>query len=474
MKVLKFGGSVIRNANDIKNIQKIIKQNINNNEENIIVVVSAFHKITDKLLEIFEILLRNDVYINNINYIIDFHTNLIDELQIEEDKKQSIFILLNELSEVVDNIKKKIQNSSKNIKKSYLLDNLLDKEKDLLLSFGERLSSRIIFSFLSQTDDISYINSQDLIKTDSNFGCANVDIIATKRIIRSVIDKIKSKIIICAGFIGSNSNGEITTLGRNGSDYSASLFADATNAKILELWKDIDCLYTADPKIVENVKSIKQISYQEMIELSSLGNKVIHIDAISPCLRKNIPILIKNCYNPSSIGTIICKEKYQNYYVNSIVKMDNVFILKINIYGENINITDFNIKLQHILYHFQDKIITISQNIKQKIVSIILTKEKSDYLINILTETFHKEIKENNILITIGKVKSMITIIGADFSNVVGVSGKIFNILQNNNININAIHDDFSSTRISFLCKKEESNKIVKLLHKELVEKKIN
>ena len=109
MKVLKFGGSVIRNANDIKNIQKIIKQNINNNEENIIVVVSAFHKITDKLLEIFEILLRNDVYINNINYIIDFHTNLIDELQIEEDKKQSIFILLNELSEVVDNIKKKIQ-----------------------------------------------------------------------------------------------------------------------------------------------------------------------------------------------------------------------------------------------------------------------------------------------------------------------------------------------------------------------------
>lgn len=459
MKVLKFGGSVLKNINDIQIIQEIVSKKItNNNKDKIIIVLSAFYKITDKLLEIFSLLLNNKDCTKELKYIQDFHINLINNVCYNENSKKDILSLINELNKTINKIKLKVcSNNVKNI----------EKDKDLLISFGERLSSKIIFHYLSKQQPISYVSSQELIKTDSNFGNAKVDLITTKTNIIEFINSIESKVIVCAGFIGSNNKKQITTLGRNGTDYSASLYANSLQADVLEIWKDIDGLYTADPKIVDNVKFIKQITYQEMAELSSLGNQVIHIDAITNCKDNNIPIIIKNCYNINSQGTIISNKKCENYYVNSIVKMDNIFLVKL-MPSELIDITELSIKLQHILKNYNNIIITISQNIKQRVISLLLIEDdKTNKLLNIIKTKFKKD--KNCLNIEISNKVSMITVLGADFSNVIGLAGKIFNILQYNNINVKAIHDDFSDTRISFICDDKDANNIVKLLHRDLV-----
>lgn len=458
MKVLKFGGSVLKNIDDVKIIQDIISKKLKvDKQETIIIVVSAFYKITDKLLEIFSLLLNKKDYNDKLKYIQDFHINLINNFCNNDSGIKDISSLIKELNKTINKIKLKVCNNVKN----------LEKDRDLLISFGERLSSKIIFHYLSNNQQTSYILSQDIIKTDSNFGNAKVDLVTTKKLIKECIKKIESRVIICAGFIGSNKKNQITTLGRNGTDYSASLYANSLQADVLEIWKDIDGLYTADPKIVDNVKFIRQITYQEMAELSSLGNQVIHIDAITNCKDNNIPIIIKNCYNINSKGTIISNKKCENYYVNSIVKMDNLFIVKL-IPSELIDITELSIKLQHILKNYNDVIITISQNIKQRVISLVLTdSSNTDKLLNLIKTKFKKD--KDCLNIEISNKSSMITVLGADFSNVIGLAGKIFNTLQNNNINVKAIHDDFSDTRISFICEVNDANNIVKLLHKDLV-----
>ncbi len=459
MKVLKFGGSVLKNIDDLQIIQEIISKNIkDNNQDKNIVVVSAFYKITDKLLEIFSLLLNNKNYTKELKYIQDFHLNLINNFCNNYNDKKDILSLINELNKTINKIKLKLSNN--NIKN-------IEKDKDLLVSFGERLSSKIVFNYLSKHLPTSYVSSQDLIKTDSNFGNAKVDLITTKKKIIECINSIKNNVIVCAGFIGSNNKKQITTLGRNGTDYSASLYANSLQADVLEIWKDIDGLYTADPKIVDNVKFIRQITYQEMAELSSLGNQVIHIDAITNCKDNNIPIIIKNCYNINSKGTTISSTKCENYYVNSIVKMDNIFLVKL-MPSELIDITELSINLQHILKNYNDIIITISQNIKQRVVSLLLIEgDKANKLLNLIKTKFKKD--KNCLNIEISNKVSMITVLGADFSNVIGLAGKIFNTLQYNNINVKAIHDDFSDTRISFICDDKDANNIVKLLHKDLI-----
>ena len=454
MKVLKFGGSVLKNAEDIENIKNIVIESAKS-EDKIVAVFSAFYGITDKLIDLGITTAKGENYLKKLDSIKDFHYNIAQQLKLNDKDVESI-----------DKLFKKIENTLLIIQDR---EKLLDDTKDYLITFGERLSNHIIYLYLKKTEDVIQISPCEIIKTNSNFGNAKVDIEQTNKCIVDVFSKINNKIVICAGFIGSNDNGQITTLGRNGSDYSASLIASALKVKQLEIWKDIDGLCTADPKIVDNVKFIKQISYQEMAELSSLGNKVLHINAIAPCISENIPILLKNCYNKTAIGTFINNQECRNYYINGIVKCDNVVILRYKL-TEFINMTDFAIRLQKILQNFEDAIITISQNIKQKVVSIIILENRIEKLEENINNEFKIELEKKDFAIEIGKTNSMITIVGADLSGVVGISGKIFNTLQKNNINIDAIHDDFSSTRISFLCDVKDANNVVKLLHKELVE----
>lgn len=486
MKVLKFGGSVLKNAKDIENLYSIV----NGDNCRACVVVSAFYGITNKLEKLadYVLLLRGEqngrknhkikksekkaLYQKNvekrkqlIDEIIDFHKEIINDLSIADDKNiDSVLELFNDLKRIALNKHLFIFNPR------HLTD--------VILSFGERLSSFIIYCFLSKNNvNCYYLDARKIIRTNSNFTMARVNLFKTENLIKNTFNNIfakqNCKKIICAGFIGADGALRTTTIGRNGSDYSASLVANAVNADVLEIWKDTDGLFTADPKCVKNVCFIKQISFQEIAEMSSLGNKVVHIDAIYPCVEKNIPIFLRNVYNQSFQGTKISKEKYENYIVNGIIKIDDVSILKLQI-GARANMNKTFIKMQKLLKFYNDDVITISQNTKQRLFSAIIMAKKMPVILEKVKIIFDNDVRKKNLSINEENNKSIISVIGANFSTFAGISGKIFDVLQKNNINIDAIYDDFSTTRISFVCDVCFSDKVVKLLHKELVEDTIN
>lgn len=447
MKACKFGGSVLKNADDIRNIAGIL--NIDGQQK--IIVVSAFYGVTNKLVELFNLAKNGENFTSQLDEIKNFHIKMATDLGVEND---DILALLSQLEQALSRIS--ISNE--------------DEIHDLVLSFGERLSSLIIYKFLSSQDGkTGYIHSEEVVKTDSNFGRAKVFIEETKAAIQAAANALSdAKIIVCAGFIASSKEGKITTLGRNGSDYSAALYSSAVNASVLEIWKDTNGLFTADPKIVENVRFIDKISYQEMRELSSLGNKVVHVDAITPCITANIPILLKNCYNTSFPGTLIASDGNSDA-INGIVKLDGLSTLTLQI-NEMVDIDKFAIKLQETIGQFRDYIVSFSQNINQRIFAAVI-KNKADDFIKKITEIFGHHIDIGDIKITQSEPRSMITVLGSNLINSVGVSGQIFGILQKEHINVYSIQDEFSATRISFLCPTESANLVIKLLHKELVEK---
>ena len=482
VKVLKFGGSVLKNAKDVEILQSIVSSDTCK----ACVVVSAFYGITNQLEKLAYCILssyserkgkknnRNTIAERKafcqknmekrkqlVSEIIDFHKAIINELSLTDEKNISnVFELLNNLKKITLNKHLFIFN-----KRHFV---------DIILSFGERLSSSIIYCFLSKKGiGCFHIDARKIIRTDSNFTKANVDLFKTENLIKNTFNNIFAKQnvkkIICAGFVGADSALRTTTIGRNGSDYSASLIANAVNADKLEIWKDTDGLFTADPKIVKNVCFIQQISFQEIAEMSSLGNKVVCIDAIYPCVEKNIPIFLRNVYNKSFQGTKISKEKYENYIVNGIIKMDDMSILKLNI-GVHMDMFKAIVKMQKILKFYSDDVITISQNTKQRLFSAIVATKKTSSILEKIKAIFYNDICKKNLSVNEDSNKSIISVIGANFSTFAGISGKIFDILQRNNINIDAIYDDFSTTRISFVCDLKDSDKVVKLLHQELVE----
>ena len=457
MKVLKFGGSVIKNNHDLENIAEILSKSLKKTDF-IVVVVSAFYGITNELVELVTIASSGKDYTKQFDKIYDFHIKLSQNIGINPAKNElkKLFTNLEHILAIVKDAKK-----------------VSSELMDCVLSFGERLSSLIIKEYLKKiltTCDISHVVSQDIIKTDSNFGYARVDVNKTEQLIKAKFNtkKQKNSIFICAGFIGSDSEGRITTLGRNGSDYTASIIASALEAECVEIWKDIDGLYTADPKVVKNAKFIDEISYQEMAELSSLGNKVIHINAIFPCITKQIPIFLKNCYNQRCRGTKISANENKKCKINGVVKLDNVVILKMKM-NEFADVKSIAIKTQKVVQKFENAIITISQNTKQKMYSMIISSDVVDKVAQNLNEDLKEFIENQDIFIKIGGEKSIISVIGAGISNAVGIAGKIFNTIQKNHISINAIHDDFSETRISFLCDVKDANRVIKVLHKKLV-----
>lgn len=456
MRVLKFGGSVLKNEDDILNIENIVKKTIKEikNNDKIVLVFSAFYGITNKLLSLGLLSAKKEDFKKQFDELKNFHIEIATKLGLK-----------NEDFEIIKKLFTKIENTLNIINDKEILNN---ENTDYLLAFGERLSNFIIASFLSKTFSVKQISPCSIIKTDSNFGYASVNFEESNSKIKDTINNIEENIIVCAGFFGSDKQDRITTLGRNGSDYSASIIAGAIKAERLEIWKDIDGLYTADPKIVKNVKIIKKITYQEMAELSSLGNKVIHINAISPCILSNIPIVLKNCYNHDCEGTYITKEKCENYLINGIVKYDGVSIITLQA-NEFADITDIAIKLQVLIKDYNDTIITISQSIKQKKISLMVSNLRFDNLYMEIKNIFKDLIEKQVLELENSSKMSLITIIGANLSAVVGISGKIFRTLENNNINVFAIQDDFSTTRISFLCNTENSKDAVNLLHNELL-----
>lgn len=312
MKVFKFGGASIKDASSIKNILEIIS---NYSNDNLLIVVSAMGKTTNALEKVVENYFKNKSELkSSILEVLNFHIDICNELF---PKNHLIFSEINSIFQKINTF----INSNKSPSYSFVYDQLV--------SNGELISSKIIYNYMTfKNIESSFIDARDCIKTDSNFRGANVKWDLTNKKIKQMFNDSNTN--ITQGFIASDKNNFNVTLGREGSDYSAAIFAYALNAESLSIWKDVPGLLNADPKFFSNTKLLKHISYSETIELAFYGASIIHPKTLQPLQKKEIPLNVKSFKNPESNGTKISKGIDIDPLVPCYIFKDNLILLKLS------------------------------------------------------------------------------------------------------------------------------------------------
>jgi len=315
MKVIKFGGTSVANSEAIDCVFNILKKN----RRSTFVVVSALSGITDTLLSMTHLAARGDnSYNQKINLLKKRHLDLINESLKNESQKKIINFLnikINEIKDLLSSVE--------------ALREFTKKSSSRILSYGEILSSTIIYEILkSKKLNIVHKDSRDLIWTFNQNNRQIVDFDLTKKKIDDFFKNENTDLVILPGFIASDENGDTTTLGRGGSDYSAAIFSNILNAEILEIWTDVSGMFTANPRLVKQAQPIPNLSYFEAMELSHFGAKVIYPPTLQPVMKKNIPIAIKNTFKPRDLGTLIgIKTKLNDQIVKGISHIDNISLI---------------------------------------------------------------------------------------------------------------------------------------------------
>ena len=315
MNVLKFGGTSVASSENITKVIAIVASR----KEKLIVVVSALGGITDLLLEAAQKTTQKDItYKQLFKEIEDRHLTCIKEL-----------IPVKEQSSILALVKTKLNQLETILDSAYALQETSARTLDIISSFGELLSSTIISHAMALKNfNVVLKDARELIKTDGNYGKATVNFETTNNLCEAYFLKTKYNVTIVPGFVASSSNGETTTLGRGGSDYTAAILASAINAEQLEIWTDVSGMFTANPKLVKQAYAIPNISYEEAMELSHFGAKVLYPPTIQPCVKKQIPIFIKNTFSPEATGTSISKNANGNGKpVRGITHIENIALL---------------------------------------------------------------------------------------------------------------------------------------------------
>lgn len=449
MKVLKFGGTSVGSPERIKGVKKII----DGQNAPCVVVVSAFQGITDELKQIGELAsTRNEEYKVLLEKIISRHTEYTRQL-IAKDKR----------SAVLDQVCKVFAELQETLNGLYLLRELSKHSLDQVMSTGEILSSLIISNLIEGS---LLLDARNFIKTDSNFGYANVDFELTDTLIKKFINEPGRHVVI-PGFIASNLKDETTTLGRGGSDYSASIIAAALNSEILEIWTDVDGFMTADPKKVEKAYAIESLTYSEAIELSHFGAKVIYTPTLRPVYKKNIPIKVLNTFNPESKGTIINhKSSDANISpIKGISSIDHIDLITLQGTGM-VGVTGVSMRLFGALAKKSINIILITQASSEYSITFAISPSDTGAAASAMQEEFKNEIDFNKeIKVLIEKNLSIIAIVGERMKNTPGISATLFRSLGRNGINVIATAQGSSELNISVVIKNESLKKALNVIH---------
>ena len=449
MKVLKFGGTSVGSPERIRGVKKIIKSQVSP----CVIVVSAFQGVTDDLKQMSELAAnRDDSYEIMLEKLILKHVEFTKQL-IVKTKQNS---LLEDIKNITDDLRETLSGI-------YLLRELSKHTLDQTLGTGEILSSLILSKII---DDCHLIDARKFIKTDSNFGFANVDFVKTDALIVKSLTGIRKHTLV-PGFISSNERGEITTLGRGGSDYTASIFAAALDAEVLEIWTDVDGFMTADPKKVEKAYAIESLTYSEAIELSHFGAKVIYTPTLRPVYKKNIPIVVLNTFSPESKGTIITNKSDGNQIspikgISSIDHIDLITLLGTGMVG----VTGTSMRLFGALARKNINIVLITQASSEYSITFAVTPADSTNASDAITEEFNVEININKELkILVEKNLSIIAIVGERMKNTPGISATLFRSLGRNGINVIATAQGSSELNISVVIKNESLKKALNVIH---------
>ena len=452
MKVIKFGGTSVKGAERIQDVIKIVKADKNVRA----VICSAFGGITDKLIYTGTIAAQgNENYAENFQEIEKIHVEATRQLI--DVKKQSPVLaqlknMLNELEDVLQGV--------------FLLKELSKRTLDYISAFGERLSCFIIAeAFKDQHIETNYLDSRLVVVTDSNFGDAKVDFEASNLKIRDYFSK-NPNLQIVTGFIASDSQGITTTLGRGGSDYSASIFAAALDADDLEIWTDVDGVMTADPRKVSKAFTIDRMTYEEAMEMSHFGAKVIYSPTMVPVLKKNIPIWIKNTFNPSFRGTLISSQSSDSGKdIKGISSISNIALLRIQ-GGGMVGLVGFSGRLFTALAQARINVILITQASSEHTICIAVKPEDGETARQIIEREFSREIHEGQLdKIVVEYNLAIVAIVGENMRKSSGVAGKMFAALGKNGINIHAIAQGSSELNISVVIRKDDEEKALRAIH---------
>lgn len=455
MLILKFGGSSVGNAERINGVINILDEYLKKGEK-IGVVFSAFQTVTDSLINVANLAVKKDnTYLYNLDMLKNKHIDTLNELIPQKYNKQ-----------VAENVIKYFEELKNILHGVYLIRELTDRTLDYVVSFGERLSCFIISETMKHRGtDCEFLDSRSLVKTDDTFGSARVDFDKTNRNIVEYFKEHKSTQII-TGFISSTDDGETTTLGRGGSDYSAAIFGAALNAKEIEIWTDVNGILTADPRKVVDAFPLKAVTYEEAMELSHFGAKVIHPPTMLPALKKKIKIRIRNTFNPSFKGTIIIeRESLVAFNVKGISSIDNITLVRIQ-GGGMIGVAGVSSRIFSSLAKKKINIILITQASSEHSICVAVMPNNAIDAKNAIKEEFKYEILEGKInKVALDTDLSIIAVVGEDMKNTPGIAGKVFQSLGKNGINIHAIAQGSSELNISLVIKNTQLKKALNVLH---------
>ncbi|MHB9019630.1 MAG: bifunctional aspartate kinase/homoserine dehydrogenase I [Minisyncoccota bacterium] len=458
-KILKFGGSSVGTPEMIHKASEIVI-NASKNKD-VAVVVSAFQGITDQLLKSSKLAVVGDVnFKNEVELIKNRHIEAVKKLiRSKKDQKRSL-----------EYIEKLIKELSLVLERVYLKKEVLSKELDLIVSFGERLSAFIVSGHIQDgfSKKSYFVDAREIVKTDDNFINAVVDFNSTNKAIKNYF-KGRSGIPVITGFLGSTKNNKTTTLGRGGSDYSAAIFGAALGVRIVEIWTDVDGILSADPKLVKNAVVLDEVSYEEAVELAYFGAKVIHPATMLPAVKEGIPIVIKNTFNPVAKGTLVLKDPAKNTSpVRGITSIDDISLVIVG--GVSlIGIPGSAARVFDATRRAKANVILISQASSEHTICLAIKTNELESALDSLNNEFEKEIKNKAVSLNFISNQAIIAMVGDEMRGTPGISGRLFKVLGDNKINITAIAQGGSERNISLTVDSRDKVRALNLIHDQFV-----
>ena len=450
MKVMKFGGSSVGTASSILSVKRIVEAA----KEPVIVVVSALGGITDQLIKTSKTAAAGNVsYEDDFREIVLRHVEMVKEVipagEQQADVQRRVGELLNELKDIFQGI--------------YLIKDLSQKTSDTIVSYGERLSSLIA----AELTGAKWFDSRQFIKTEKKHSKHVLDTELTNILVRKTFADLP-RLSLVPGFISTDKDtGEVTNLGRGGSDYTAAIIAAALDASQLEIWTDVDGFMTADPRVISTAYTINELSYVEATELCNFGAKVVYPPTIYPVCHKNIPILIKNTFNPSGAGTIIKQEVSdpESKAIKGISSINDTSLITVQGLGM-VGVIGVNYRIFKALAKNGISVFLVSQASSENSTSIGVRNADADLACKVLTEEFTKEIEMGEISpILAEKNLATVAIVGENMKHTPGIAGKLFGTLGRNGINVIACAQGASETNISFVVDSKSLRKSLNVIH---------
>ena len=451
MKVLKFGGTSVGTVESLSHVKRIVESL----DEQVIVVVSALGGITDQLITTAQMASKGDSsYLGNYAKIIERHNSVIDGMvpaEFQLDVRSITGPLLEELGNIYRGVS--------------LIKDLSPRTLDIIVSYGERLSSVIISRVI---DGAAYFDSRNFIKTIRQFNKHIVDFDATGDLIHKTFDDFSGKVAVIPGFISSDrDSGDITNLGRGGSDYTAAIVAAELKASVLEIWTDVDGFMTADPRVISNAYVIDHLSFLEAMELCNFGAKVIYPPTIYPVFHKNIPIVIKNTFNSEAPGTWITNDmpKEDGKAIKGISSINDTCLITVSGLGM-VGVIGVNSRIFNALAKNGVSVFLVSQASSEHNTSFAVKHCDADLAVRVLEDEFASEINTGEITtITAERDLATVAIVGENMKHTPGIAGKLFNTLGRNGINVIACAQGASETNISFVIQYSSLRKALNVIH---------